>query len=228
MEKYPPFNFNFTIKDLFFIVDIPKYKCYQRSFNMTHPYNGKRKGISLVEMTIAVILFGLLSAIALFYYRSLFNIDLTAKKARVAALSDQAYQLSGAYDIFVAQQGVAPSVADLSEFNATNVLILRNLPRDIREMTTIGWELNTSIVNGRPGFQFPIDLNGSSYTTLADDDLYCAIFNHELNNSIELNVTNNTDFGTAATLNANSTYGDVFCYSELIGADYKHWIVILK
>ncbi len=195
---------------------------------MNHPYNGKRKGISLVEMTIAVILFGLLSAIALFYYRSLFNIDLTAKKARVAALMDQAYQLSGAYDIFVAQQGVAPSVANLSELNATNVLILRNLPRKIQEMTTVGWELNTSMANGRPGFQFPIDLNGTSYTTLSDDDLYCAIFNHELNTSLELNVTNNTDFGTATALNANAAYGDVFCYSELIGTDYKHWIVILK
>jgi len=196
---------------------------------MNHPYNGKRKGISLVEMTIAVILFGLLSAIALFYYRSLFNIDLTAKKARVAALMDQAYQLSGAYDIFVAQQGVAPSVANLSEFNATNVLILRNLPKMIKEMTSVGWELNTSIVNGRPGFTFPIDLNATSYTTLSDDDLYCAIFNHELNTSLELNVTNNTNFGTAATLEGNSLYRDTFCYSEDTGAGVmKHWAVILK
>ncbi len=199
---------------------------------MTHPYNGKRKAISLVEMTIAVILFGLLSAIALFYYRSLFNIDLTAKKARVAALMDQGYQLSGAYDIFVAQQGVAPSEANLSEFSASNVLILRSLPKVIREMTTIGWELNTSITattNGKPGFTFPIDLNGTGgWDLLADDDLYCAIFNHELNRSIELNVTNNTNFGTIAQLQANPLYGDTFCYSEPIGLTFKHRIVILK
>lgn len=193
-------------------------------------YTGKRKGISLVEMTIAVILFGLLSTIALLYYKSLFNTDLTAKKARVAALMNQAYQLSGAYDIFVAQEGRAPSVADLSEFNATNVLILRSLPRDIREMTTTGWELNTSITaGGRPGYLFPIDLNGTGgYDLLADDDLYCAIFNHEINRSVELNVTNNTDFGSIAT-NA-ALYGDEFCYTEQItpGSDHKHWIVILK
>jgi len=198
---------------------------------MVHPYNGKRKGISLVEMTIAVILFGLLSAIALFYYRSLFNIDLTAKKARVAALMNQAYQLSGAYDIFVAQEGRAPLLADLSEFNATNVLILRSLPRDIREMTSTGWELNTSITaasNGRPGYLFPIDLNGSTYTTLPDDDLYCAIFNHEINRSIELNVTNNMDFGDITTNYAR--YGDTFCYTQVIaaGTDHKHWIAIIK
>ncbi len=70
---------------------------------MSYSYKGKRQGISLVEMTIAVILFGVLSTIAMLYYKSLFNIDLTAKKARVAALMDQAYQLSGAYGVFVAQ-----------------------------------------------------------------------------------------------------------------------------
>lgn len=189
---------------------------------MSYLYNGKRKGISLVEMTIAVILFGVLSTIAMLYYKSLFNIDLTAKKARVAALMDQAYQLSGAYDVYVAQMGVAPTDANLSDFNASNVLILRSLPRDIREMTTVGWELNTSIINGRPGFTFPIDLNGTSYSTLKDDDLYCAIFNHELNNSIELNVTNGTNFGTLAT---NAALYDEFCYTD---AGNKHWVVILK
>lgn len=193
---------------------------------MVHPYNGKRKGISLVEMTIAVILFGLLSAIALFYYRSLFNIDLTAKKARVAALMNQAYQLSGAYDIFVAQEGRAPLLSDLSEFNATNVLILRSLPKDIREMTSTGWELNLSAVAGRPAFLFPIDLNSTSYTTLPDDDLYCAIFNHEINRSIELNVTNDTNFGDITTNYA--LYGDTFCYSVFDGTNYKHWIAIVK
>lgn len=193
---------------------------------MVHPYNGKRKGISLVEMTIAVILFGLLSTIALLYYRSLFNIDLTAKKARVAALMNQAYQLSGAYDIYVAQEGTAPVDTNLSDFNATNILILRSLPRDIREMTSTGWELNLTAVAGRPALLFPIDLNGSTYASLPDDDLYCAIFNREINRSIELNVTNNTNFGNITTNYA--LYGESFCYSELIGADYKHWVAIVK
>jgi Tfp pilus assembly protein PilE len=193
---------------------------------MIKPYNGMRKGISLVEMTIAVILFGLLATIAMLYYKSLFNIDLTSKKARVAALMDQGYQLSGAYDVYLAQMGVAPTEADLRDFNATNVMILRSLPRDIREMTSTGWELNTSIINGRAGFVFPIDLNGTSYQSTKDDDLYCAIFNHELNTSIEYNVTNNQDFGSLAT---QATLYDEFCYTEQIGVgDFKHWIIILK
>jgi prepilin-type N-terminal cleavage/methylation domain-containing protein len=190
---------------------------------MKKPYNGMRKGISLVEMSIAVILFGILSTVAMMYYKSLFNTDLTAKKARVAALMDQGRQLSGAYDIYVAQMGVAPTDANLSDFNASNVMILKRLPRDIREMTSTGWELNTSIVNDRPGFLFPIDLNGTSYTTLTDDELYCAIFNHELNSSVEYNVTNNQNFGTLASW-ALTEY-DEFCYTD---AGNKHWVVILK
>ena len=193
---------------------------------MKKPYNGMRKGISLVEMTIAVILFGLLSTIAMMYYKSLFNTDLTSKKARIAALMDQGRQLSGAYDVYVAQMGTAPTDANLSDFNATNVMILKRLPRDIREMSTTGWELNTSIVNDRAGFLFPIDLNGTSYSTLTDDELYCAIFNHELNSSVEYNVTQNQDFGALADW--ASTEYDEFCYSETVGADKKHWIVILK
>lgn len=197
---------------------------------MAHHYNGKRKGISLVEMTIAVILFGVLSTIGLLYYKSLFNINLTAKKARVAALMDQASQLSGAYDVYMAQFGVAPTAANLTDFNATNVLILTDLPARIREMSSTGWELNnTTGIPGTSGnaFRFPIDLNGTSYTTLSDDDLYCAIFNHELNTSIDLNVSNDTMF--AGDQNASYlVYGKTFCYTEGAGPGVKHWIMVIK
>lgn len=190
---------------------------------MKKPYNGMRKGISLVEMTIAVILFAVLSTIAMLYYKSLFNIDLTAKKARIASLMDQGYQLSGAYDVYVAQTGVAPSQVNLSDFNASNILILKSLPRNIREMTTTGWELNISAAAGRPAFQFAIDLNGTGWSSLSDDDFYCAIFNHEINSSVELNVTNGMNYGDAATL--YSTYGSEFCYTDTAG---MHHIMIVK
>ncbi|MDP2849944.1 MAG: prepilin-type cleavage/methylation domain-containing protein [Sulfuricurvum sp.] len=195
---------------------------------MTQPYNGMRKGISLVEMTIAVILFALLSTVAMLYYKNLFNIDLTSKKARIAALMDQGYQLSGAYDVFQAQMGYSPSLTDLSEFNATNVLILRRLPNDIREMTSVGWELNTTTPVGRPAFLFPIDLNGTTYNSLGDDDLYCAIYNHEINKTVELNTSNHAvDYGDMVTNYAR--YGDSFCFSESNGTTgYKHWIAVVK
>lgn len=195
--------------------------CYKRSFNMVHPYNGKRKGISLVEMTIAVILFGVLSTIAMLYYKSLFNIDLTAKKARVAALMDQGYQLSGAYDVYTAQFGTAPTA--LTDLNATTAMILTELPIRIREMSTLGWELNVSTgIAGTSGkaLQFTIDLNGT-VSPATDDDLYCAIFNHELNTSVELNVSDNTNFGTAAT--QYLLLGRAFCYSD---GNTKHILLV--
>lgn len=197
-------------------------------------YNGKRKGISLVEMTIAVILFGVLSTIGLLYYKSLFNIDLTAKKARVAALMDQGYQLSGAYDIYSAQFGRAPTLQNLYDFNATNVAILTQLPQRFTELSSIGWELNSSYPNltGNPTvFTFALDLNGSDadWNSSRDDDKYCAIYNHEINTSLDLNVSvSNMDFGDAPTQYAR--LGKTFCFStsEGFAGAYKHRIVIIK
>lgn len=180
---------------------------------MIYPYNGKRKGISLVEMTIAVILFGVLSTIGMLYYKSLFNIDLTAKKARVAALMDQAHQLSGAYDVYTAQFGVAPTATDLSDLNSTNSMILTELPIRIREMSTSGWELNVStgiIGTSDKALQFTIDLNGT-VSPRTDDELYCAIFNHEINTSASYVVTPGQNFGTAQQ--QYDALGRAFCYT---------------
>lgn len=178
---------------------------------MVHPYNGKRKGISLVEMTIAVILFGVLSTIAMLYYKSLFNIDLTAKKARVAALMDQAHQLSGAFDVYTAQFGVTPTL--IEDLNSTNAMILTELPIRIREMSTTGWELNVS--TGLPGtgkgFQFTIDLN-TTVTPGTDDELYCAIFNHEINTSVSYVVVDGQNFGLP--IDQYNSLGRAFCYTE--------------
>ncbi|MFA6188749.1 MAG: prepilin-type N-terminal cleavage/methylation domain-containing protein [Sulfuricurvum sp.] len=189
---------------------------------MVHPYNGKRKGISLVEMTIAVILFGVLSTIAMLYYKSLFNIDLTAKKARIAALMDQAHQLSGAYDVYTAQFGVAPTA--LADLNSTNAMILTELPIRIREMSTLGWELNIStgiVGTSDKAFQFTIDLNGTT-SPGTDDELYCAIFNHEINTSASYVVTNNQSFNTAQQ--QYDALGRAFCYSD--ASNIKHIMIV--
>lgn len=196
---------------------------------MTQPYNGMRKGISLIEMSIAVILFGLISTVAILYYKNLYNVDLTSKKARIAALMDQGYQLSGAYEMFQTSMGYSPSVADMSEFNDTRVLILKRLPKDIIGMTSRGWELNNTVRQlGHSAFTFPLDLNGTNYNNLSDDDLYCAIYNHEINKTVELNASNNkTHYGTMAVNYIR--YGDTFCFSESNGSTgYKHWIMVVK
>jgi prepilin-type N-terminal cleavage/methylation domain-containing protein len=154
---------------------------------MSQTYTVKRKGISLVEMMITIILFAALATITLKYTKNFFDTGLASQKARVAALMEQATQLSGAYDAFFVQEGHAPLL--LTDLNDTNVSILTKVPTTITEMSTTGWELNTSTGFGSgKALQFTLDGN----TSADDDNQYCAIFNHEYNKSIELNVTNST------------------------------------
>lgn len=172
-------------------------------------YTGMRKGVSLVEMTIAIVLFAALAAIGLKYSKVYLNTDLQAKKARVAAATDQAAQLVQAYQIYKTELGVEPTA--IGDFNGS-ASILTDIPTKISEMSTTGWELNTS--TGLPGtgvaFQMKLDKN----TTTSDkvDALHCAIFNREFNSTQDLNVTNSYNFGTAAAKAA--TQGNYFCYGQ--------------
>jgi Tfp pilus assembly protein PilE len=154
---------------------------------MSHVYSDQRKGISLVEMMITIILFAALATISLKYTKNFFDSGLAAQKARIAAVMSQAEQLAGAYDMFIAQEGHPPIL--LTDLNDSNVSIMTKLPTTITEMSVTGWELNTSTGFGSgKALQYTLDGN----TSADDDNIYCAIFNHEFNKSIELNVTNNT------------------------------------
>lgn len=172
-------------------------------------YTGMRKGISLVEMTIAIVLFAVLAAVGLKYTKVYLNTDLQAKKARVAAATDQASQLVQAYQIYKTELGVEPTA--IGDFNGSSA-ILTAIPTKITEMSTKGWELNVS--TGLPGtgvaFQMVLDKNTS--TNDAIDAVHCALFNREFNSSQDLNVTNAFDFGTAAAKKA--TQGNYFCYGK--------------
>jgi prepilin-type N-terminal cleavage/methylation domain-containing protein len=106
-------------------------------------YTGMRKGISLVEMTIAIVLFAALAAIGLKYTKVYLNTDLQAKKARVAAATDQASQLVQAYQIYKTEMGVEPT--SINDFNGSSS-ILTTWPTKIKEMSTTGWEDRKSVV----------------------------------------------------------------------------------
>lgn len=160
---------------------------------MSHPYNKKRKGISLVEMMITIILFAALATITLKYTKNFFDTSLASMKARVAAAMEQATQLSGAYDVYIAQEGKPPSL--LTDLNDSNISILTKTPTIITEMSVTGWELNTTTGFGS-GKAIQLTLDGNK--TADDDNQYCAIFNHEFNKSIEFNVTNSTYPGSSA------------------------------
>jgi len=189
---------------------------------MSFAYTSQRKGISLVEMMITIILFAALATIALKYTKNFFNSGLGAQKARIAAVMSQGEQLMGAYDMFIAQEGHAPLL--LTDLNDSNVSILTKLPTTITELSTTGWELNTTTGFGS-GKAIQLTLDGN--VTADDDNVYCAIFNHEFNKSIELNVTNSTYVPPVASTMYSAGFRQ-FCFGDTAAVGSKLRIYIVK
>jgi prepilin-type N-terminal cleavage/methylation domain-containing protein len=151
-----------------------------------------RKGISLVEMMIGIVLFAALSTIALKYAKNYLNTDLQASKARTAAAMEEASQLTSAYKLFTTQYG---QLSLISELNATATQVITAIPLKITEMSSAGWDYNSSIDGaGLKAFHMTLDGN----TTLTSDEQYCALWNREFNASVEQNVTQDQNFGTIA------------------------------
>jgi type II secretory pathway pseudopilin PulG len=180
-------------------------------------YTGMRKGISLVEMIIAIILFAALATISLKYTKNYLDTDITAKKARVAAATDQANQLLQAYQIYRTEMGTDP--ADINDLNGSAKILL-STPARVEEMSSTGWHFAPDYNgSGLPAFYMTIDLNGSMDTAsqAKSGKEYCAIFNREFNTSTELNVTAATNFGTLGDANASKVTDfarNQFCYSQ--------------
>lgn len=199
-------------------------------------YTGMRKGLSLVEMIIAVILFAALSAISIKYYKNFFNTELTAKKGRVAALLDQGAQMSNAYDTYMVQVGTNTNLdINLTQLDDGNISILTKLPTAISGMATGlndgtgAWEINKSTgITGSSGvaLQYKLDMNTTNANQTADDEQYCAIINHEFNASIDFNVSNglsNPAYFPTTMQNGYNRYGNVFCYNS---GSYKVLIIV--
>lgn len=181
---------------------------------MTQNYTGMRKGISLVEMIIAVILFGALAVIGLKYSKSYINTELQAMKARSAAAAEQAAQLTAAYKIYKLEYGELTAITDL---NSSLTQVMTSIPVDITEMTTSGWDFNASIDGGSlKAFIMPLDANKTS----TSDEQYCALWNRDYNTSTELNVSDNQDFGDIAGAVAagytNFCYGTAGTYTIVV------------
>jgi len=151
---------------------------------------GMRKGISLVEMMIAIILFGVISIVGYKYYKNFMNTSLSGQKARVASLIDQARQLSNAYDVYKAQFGVVPT--DEANLTQANALIMTSIPSGIEEITgdpSVTWNLVANI-----------NLNGS-----ADD----VGVNNFADSSFDLNASSVQDTTQNGYDNISHTF---FCY----------------
>ena len=143
-------------------------------------YKGMRKGISLVEMLIAIVLFGVLAAMSFKYVKNFYDTEIATKQARIAALIEQGTQLTNAYDIYTMKYGTAPATLDVLYDNT--VKILTQKPTTIKEIGTAGWAYTQAadLGSGANG----VIAGGSDtvyyFDLLANEDSakYCAVINN--------------------------------------------------
>ena len=121
---------------------------------------GMRKGISLVEMLIAIVLFGLISVISYNYYKVYYDTSFAAKQARMYAILDQAQQLSNSHQIYETKNGVEPD--DISDMVSDRQLLEE--PPVPNLVSNSGWEMRN--VNSADG---TIDLDLGTGTTVDND-----------------------------------------------------------
>ena len=190
---------------------------------MTHGTSGMRKGISLVEMMIAIILLGVLGIVGIKYMKNKLDVNTISKKARVAALVDQGSQLSNAYDLYQAEAGVAPTTIA----GMVDAAILKVAPTPITEI--VGANLWTLDTNNTTSHYAGGTTNPDAFTVLSvnitptvDDTRFCNIFNKDFNNSIVITTaTPPVDVPTAIT--AVGTAG--YCFGNGTSAPYKYVII---
>lgn len=182
---------------------------------MMGSYRGMRRGISLVEMLVAVVLFGVLAVLSFKYVKTYYNTNIATKQARVAALIDQGTQLSNAYDVYSMRFGAAPS--SLAVLSDANVSILTKTPATITAMGTVGWQYTQTAlltsgglgaVTGGTTTAYYFDLTG----TTADYAAYCAVTNNMINPSVDLNTT----AFPSTTFNMTS-YPNLYCVADTLG-----------
>jgi len=178
-----------------------------------------RKGISLMEMLIAIILLGVISSIGYTYYKNYYDTSLAAKQTKVAILVDQANQMKNMLELYKIKFGT-----DVAEADGLQELVdqgfMTEIPASIPDISAAGtgWVLDqvgTDIdasATGLDDLYITYALDGSG--TAADKLDYCnAVNNLGSNGAKDFTVT-------AATL--ENAIGDgytnvstqFFCYDS--------------
>ena len=150
-----------------------------RQASIMKEHTGMRKGISLVEMLIAIVLFGVIATASYVYYKNYYDTAFAAKKLAISVVVDQASQLSNTYDMYTIEKGVTPTTIQA----IVDERFLIETPVSQPSITATGWELVVNKeVNGTTAtndivFSMPID--GTANT--ADRLDYCNILNNKAN-----------------------------------------------
>ncbi|MCW8894800.1 prepilin-type N-terminal cleavage/methylation domain-containing protein [Sulfurimonas sp.] len=213
--------------------------------NMTVSHKGMRKGISLMEMLVAIILLGILSSVGFTYYKNYYSTALAAKQIKVAILLDQAAQLKNGLELYAVKTGVDAnsSVADPADANNGLGLlvaqrIITSIPATIPDMSDQGWFVSTNTVDIDSTFiqtqggttlneQFlTYDLNGTAVGSDRQD--YCnALNNIASNGALSYDVV---EAGLGADINASAELANntFFCWDSDTGtADSGQQLVFL-
>lgn len=182
---------------------------------MTKGQRGMRKGISLVEMLLAVVVFGLISAAGYKYYKNYYNTTLASKQTLTNIVIEQATQISNAYDMYEAKFGTVPTTVD--NLSDANVKLLTETPDAIPEISATGWSISTAYDFNADGtndvaFVYPID--SAALGTAIKKAVYCNVLNNiadagwDLNASVDStdNVVTSEQITTAADMYAKTTW----------------------
>ena len=185
-------------------------------------YRGMRKGLSIVEMMVAVILFGVISTIGYKYSKNFYNVSLASKQALIAAVIDQATQLSNAYDIYQIKLGIAADT--VGKLSGPTVKILTKTPEKILAITADGWELTKINVDGDGGATdndtvFSYKISSSTASNL-DKLTFCNVLNNIEYSDYSLDTalgdigTADTMYDGSATAANNHEFKELMCYKD--------------
>lgn len=196
--------------------------------NMMRSHKGMRKGISLVEMLVAIVLFGIIGTISFTYYKNYYDTSFAAKQLRIYTVVDQAAQLSNAFDLYNTKNGVDPVTVD--EMVVDRILTQAPAPQPF--VTATGWTLDENVtIDGADttgvAFMYLVDGAGSNTDKLD----YCNILNNTAfkdSNLSKLDADQNTTSELYAAGIAGATNEQEFFHCESNGTAFTYRLTFVK
>ena len=169
-----------------------------RQESIMKEHSGMRKGISLVEMLIAIVLFGVIATTSYVYYKNYYDTAFAAKKLAISVVVDQASQLSNTFDMYSVQTGLAPTTIQA----IVDARLLTEAPYVQASITATGWVLNNAIdvdtsAGGANDTIFEMDLDGTA--SAADKLDYCNILTNQADSAWSIDPATNPIANVLAT-----------------------------
>jgi len=209
---------------------------------MTRSHKGMRKGISLVEMLMAIVLLGLLGTISYNYYKVYYDVAFAAKQARVYVIVDQAQQLSNAHDLYEVKNGVIPASVQAMLDDRQ----LKEIPVLMPEVTKSPWELRSPSATNKIDF----DLTSTTPGITANNDIgfivkidstggvpqdkvdYCNILSNTFDNTWSLTSLDADIAAEGPTPDVGYNSGNLstsaFCYAKAAATPDSYEMVFVK